>query len=332
MMSTNYAPVYVFMYLILGLILPPLRLCLRYFNFNSKTGQEAEATPWYSILFHRCVAYLSSDQMRPLDQRHHQKVFTFVQREKLAVRLATALGVLLTFGVMYPPLGVIVSIAGVAQIAAEQCLVGSIILESRSTSRFSEAYDRLPGEVKGLMALFRRCAWMVVPFSSGMLSFLVFDTMGYTHGWKDAIAPTVVLMLLPVVIILLATTVIWFLQPAVHVDEIQNAERPSEFIELDERWTLSHQRPSMMTSHPIEMSVFSNKTGGSSPCPSSPPPDSSVLSEMSPDHPATRKGEVTIINPLMARSGIATPPPSSSSPSPPPPIDDSPRSSSPSST
>eukprot|EP00981_Chlorochromonas_danica_P007319 scaffold1672_cov155-Ochromonas_danica.AAC.7 len=333
MMSTNYAPVYVYMYLILGLILPPFRLCLRYFNFNSKTVLEAEATPWYSLLFHRCVAYLSTDQMRPLDQRHHQKVFTFVQREKLAVRLATALGVLLTFGVMYPPLGVIVSIAGVAQIVAEQCLVGSIILESRSSSRYSEAYDKLPGEVKGLMALFRRCAWMVLPFSSGMLSFLVFDTMGYTDGWKDAIAPTVLLMLLPIAIILLVTTAIWFLQPAVKVEEIQNAERPSEFIELDERWTLSH-RPSLMTSLPIEMSVFSNKMGRSSPCPSPPPPDSSVLSEMSPGHPNSKRachenGEVAIINPLMARSQIPTPPPSSS-PSPPP-IDNSPRSSSPSS-
>lgn len=236
-MSINYTPVYVYMFIILGLIMPLAKLITRAYNLQHSqetaggSGAGAEAgmelktqetdasatappvaaapssapSPVLAVVVNPVSKLLacwrhfifatSSEQSKPLSQRYQPAMYTFFYREKIIVRFATALSVMLSFGVIFPPLAMVIGIAAVIMLITEQTMIGMILVEARG--RHCEQLDVLARECKGVMGLFRRSTWLIIPFGAVMQAYLVFDTMGYKHGLDTAILPAMVVLVFP---------------------------------------------------------------------------------------------------------------------------------------
>eukprot|EP01031_Cornospumella_fuschlensis_P026608 gene26609-32157_t len=122
------------------------------------------------------------------------------QREKAAVQIVNYFAILLCFGTVYPPLAAIACVSFAVQSWASQYLVVSLLSRCWAVQQRGAGggggsgqdvvgfyADLLARQCRDVASLFGSLVLYVLPFFFLLVGYLVFDTAGYTGGWREGL-------------------------------------------------------------------------------------------------------------------------------------------------
>jgi len=162
------------------------------------------ATP--GSMWFRVLDYSSYMNMKPLDRNHTGKVQRdefnpYFDANQLLVQLMTYLGIILTFGAVFPPLAVVMMVAIVSLIVTNKLVMGRFISNAleQNVPQYLDAIE-LDSRGVGLLHLnkLRISAWMVVSFAFAFYIVFFLDMLGNDVGFGGSFWVFIVLPLMPV--------------------------------------------------------------------------------------------------------------------------------------
>ncbi|RYH30907.1 hypothetical protein EON65_03935 [archaeon] len=163
--SINYFTVFIYMFMISGLILPLLKLWIRhYYKFIPNT------TRVYEVLIK-----VLPQVLKAVSAETEALSFRLFQREKFTLRMISHLATIMAFGAIYPPLAFIGFASTLAVICTEQFLLGQVLFEADSRG-YLWYRSQLIVDCDGISVLYFSCIWQIVPFCCLIVGYLVFDT------------------------------------------------------------------------------------------------------------------------------------------------------------
>lgn len=220
-MFLNFSAVFVYMLIITGLLLPTAKLVLRFYAWQEEKQEQqaleaarlggmrgdrlattratatesaavAAAYPETTLApsrFRSVLCRVLPAVLQPVRASSEQSEFRLFLKEKVVVRFVAMLGTLLAFGAVFPPIVLIVGASFCYITYVEEFLLASILYQA---DRLGFLWFRLQllVDVQGLRPLFYTTLWQVMPFALLLFAYLLFDTLGYSHGWKTAVMPT----------------------------------------------------------------------------------------------------------------------------------------------
>ncbi|RYG68682.1 hypothetical protein EON64_04650, partial [archaeon] len=215
----TYLPVFIYLFIFAGFVLPGCRLLLRQLMHRLQLDASSPAhSPGGAPGSHDSSYAAWKEWLRrtvPLlyQPAHPSPVLSssskFLSKEKLTVRCVSHLAILLVFGAIYPPLAIIGCVSVFLASYTEQYLLGSMVQEA-DWAGWLWYREKLSQDAVGLQELFAMTCWLLVPFACVSFAFLLFDTLGYTDGWKNA---TVVSIMVAIVWPLLVYAVLLVIHP-----------------------------------------------------------------------------------------------------------------------
>jgi hypothetical protein len=210
-----YAPTFVYLAIEVAFISPALQIALQQLHERATPG-----TMW-----HRFLDYWSYKNMKPLVANASGKVERdvyepFFDANQLIVLLLTYLGIILTFGVVFPPLAVVMMVAVVSLVVTNRLIMGRYICAAlklqqeealgRPTMASSPAAPSLGEEFLAAIELdsrgvgslhlrkLRTAVWMIVWFCCFFYALYGFETLGNSLSLQSAIWAFLAIPLLPI--------------------------------------------------------------------------------------------------------------------------------------
>lgn len=174
MISLNFTAVFIYMFIIVGVMLPVAKLTLSHGIRQLAADRRKSLAAWLPML------------LRPAFAESEQTPFQLFRKEKNVVRYVAYLGTMVTFGGIYPPLAAIVCLAICTATFTDQYLLGNLLTEADGLG-FLWYRLQLLSDSEGVAALFYPTIWQIMPFAGAIFGYLIFDTLGYSNGWKDAL-------------------------------------------------------------------------------------------------------------------------------------------------
>eukprot|EP01031_Cornospumella_fuschlensis_P024716 gene24716-29867_t len=123
-----------------------------------------------------------------------------IQREKVVAQIVNYFAILLCFGTVYPPLAAIACVSFAVQSWASQYLVVSLLsrcwaVQQRGAGGAGGSQQDVVGfyaellarQCRDVVSLFGSLVLYVLPFFFLLVGYLVFDTAGYTGGWREGL-------------------------------------------------------------------------------------------------------------------------------------------------
>ncbi|RYH18868.1 hypothetical protein EON65_26795 [archaeon] len=174
----NYTPVYVFLFMFCGILIPAAKLFIR--SAMHSTGDNFLKR---LIGKHVSALYLPAVPATELLSTQPKKLFS---KEKVTVRLTSSLGLLVAFGTIYPPLALIACFAMFSFTFTEHILQ-SLLIRQADSMGLSWYRERLGEDARGIGRLFISTLYFIIPYAALAFGYLLFDTLGYTNGWEDGL-------------------------------------------------------------------------------------------------------------------------------------------------
>eukprot|EP01038_Epipyxis_sp_PR26KG_P012208 gene12208-16353_t len=113
----------------------------------------------------------------------------FVDPSHVLVTLLTFLGILMTFGVMFPPLAVAVTATILTHVIFYKLLVGRFLTNAFETPsefvKFTSQVESMCKQVTSPLVLWR-CTWLLITLSCWYYTLFLFDMLGDTEGFYGA--------------------------------------------------------------------------------------------------------------------------------------------------
>ena len=218
----NFAAVHIFMFILVGLLLPALKLLMKsMYEWSRKTDAEGDKLDFKKIcrmLVARLLPYTLQDPL-PLRPTHipeasadtmtlYAEDVRYFYKEKLVVRLSAYLSIVLTFGVLFPPLAVIGSVAVYTTTYFEQYCISVFLSTIRNSNSSDEVNNGknynvfhllIERDCHGVVRLWYGVLWLFAPFASLLYAWIIFDTIGDKHGWLAGFIPAICMFALPFV-------------------------------------------------------------------------------------------------------------------------------------
>jgi hypothetical protein len=223
----NYVAVYLLMFIIVGIILPFLKLLAKVgYDRLKENEKERNSIPTSYVSFSRYTAhflerYCLSSYYKPLyrSQQTQEKVSRIVpvlfSKLFVIIQINSYLTILIAFGALFPPLSVIACCAVYSITYFEELSVGYLLLKSRESEKdkgvepvesgelgYLWYEDQLEKECKGIEESSNLTIWTTLIVSCLLYGYILFDTMGDTKGWKLALPMTLLISLLPFILLL----------------------------------------------------------------------------------------------------------------------------------
>eukprot|EP01031_Cornospumella_fuschlensis_P027828 gene27828-33606_t len=179
----NYTPVYVFLFTICGVVIPTAKIIIR-------RAMHATGDNWLKRLLWKYMSalYLPVVPITDLLPTQSKRVFS---KEKITVRLISTLGVLVAYGTVYPPLAFIACFS-VYSFTYTEHLLQSLCLQEADARGLSWYREQLGEDARGIGRLFISTLYFIIPYAALVFGYLIFDTLGYTNGWKSGIIVAVI--------------------------------------------------------------------------------------------------------------------------------------------
>ncbi len=185
---TNYASVYVYMFLFVAFGKPLLVV------FMERFYQEI---PRGSIL-HSAVSYTIYNMLKPADAHSIDTNKMLFRKERFVLRLLSKLAVFLTFGVVFPPLTVVLCVAFYSETYLNEVIMGRFLSSIADETLRLKYACILSRDCEGAMELLIKPLLMrVVPFAAFFYAFFVFDMYGDQVGWMGSVWAAVVMTATP---------------------------------------------------------------------------------------------------------------------------------------
>ena len=114
------------------------------------------------------------------------------------ITILTFLGVVLTFGAMFPPVAVAIALTIVSAIMGARFKVGSFV-EAALRGNHVEHLRIMGSECNGVgrTASLETAVWMLISFSCCFYTLILFDTLGDAVGFQGAYWVLIVMPLMP---------------------------------------------------------------------------------------------------------------------------------------
>lgn len=166
--------------------------------------QEEYVTTERSQLVQRIRKFCRSTTLRLSNCFRFDGIFN---QNLFIVQCISNFAVLLTFGVVIPPVAVIGCVAIISHTLYIQLLIGRFIAVTQE--KYYEEQPRnnvtmtvlmqLESECTGSMEKFASAVWIIDPFAAGFYAMLLFDILGSGVGWQKALWMPFVILSLPFV-------------------------------------------------------------------------------------------------------------------------------------
>ena len=137
----------------------------------------------------------TQDNLKRSDSTTRQQVYRI---ERVVVEIINCLSIVVSFGVVFPPLAVIGCAAVLSITYFNQLLVGRFVYSHRGKADSIALLEGLFRDCKPLEEMFMFGVWFVVPFVVIFYALLVFDTLGDAVGWKLALWAPILVCCFPV--------------------------------------------------------------------------------------------------------------------------------------
>ena len=191
---TSYCATFLYLALETAFVLPILEVLRIQYYKRLKTD-----TPWY-----RFVKYMMPRIVKPVDPKKdlvRDTVYLCFEANQFLVQLMTFLGLILTFGVVFPPLSAALLVAMISLIATNKLITGRYISAAveKDAPQYLAVIEKDCESVgfKHLSKL-KVAAWMLIVFSCFFYALFFFDTVGDAVGFQGGFWVFLVLPLLPV--------------------------------------------------------------------------------------------------------------------------------------
>jgi hypothetical protein len=193
---TYYAPAFVNLCIITVFVLPAAQLIgLQLLQILPSSCCNGYA--------HTLLRQIVPSILRPLPAQANDQdlagAVTYVQASRVLVSLATSLSVLLTFGVVFPPLGFALTFTVAATVLLTKLTIGRFLCGAEQRGELSVYLGILEQQCEGAgsAGFLRATAWMLVTLSCLFYTLFLFDTLGNSVGFRGAYWVLIMVPLLP---------------------------------------------------------------------------------------------------------------------------------------
>lgn len=193
---TSYAPTFVYLGLEVAFLAPLMNLLLL------KLYEHATPGSWWF----RVLNYNLSKKLKPLKALDNgaslvRSVYSpYFDANQLLVQLMTYLGIILTFGAVFPPLAVVMMAAIVSIILSKKLILGRFIL-SAVEQKMPQYLEVIELDAEGVGRLhvskLRVSGWMLASFAFCFYTLFLFDLLGDEVGFAGSFWVFIVLPLMP---------------------------------------------------------------------------------------------------------------------------------------
>lgn len=197
---TNYATIYMYMFIIITVYQPLKNLVAWcWINRNNKGDKTQPASKLTSFVDYLTsinrFSSLSFDTPR-YDHTNKKNVRKWFNVQKYTVRIYSYFIILVTFGALCPPLAIVGMIAIYAFTYHELNVTGKLLSDAKD-KHYLQLISYMEKDFGLANQHFARTIWLIVPFASLFIGYFVFDTLGDSVGWKNALWAPLVLISFP---------------------------------------------------------------------------------------------------------------------------------------
>jgi hypothetical protein len=160
--------------------------------------------PWYYRMIFAFLPYTLTPLV-PEPSTEIKSALLLFDKNRIIVRITAYFMVIMTFGVLFPPLAFILCFTVISLTLYEEMVIGRILYESEKLNYpwYKKQIDR---NCSGISNGLEYSLWTIVPVSCLFLGYIVFDTFGDDNGWKQALPPALVMMAVPILFLAFFTT------------------------------------------------------------------------------------------------------------------------------
>ena len=199
---TYYAPAFVILAIMSAFVAPGLTLLLKW--LHTKTGDRLSTN---NNLFQALDAILPLI-LKPIGAvvadnaaAPHSKLALYFDANSQLVTILTFLGILLTFGAVFPPVAAALALTIVIAVRFMKLKVGRFLQLALEVNSLLHM-DCIEAECNnvGSSAQLQTAVWMLISFSCCFYTLFLFDTLGDSAGFSAAYWVLVVMPLMPLVL------------------------------------------------------------------------------------------------------------------------------------
>ena len=193
---TYYAPAFVIMCIVDTFFIPSGQLLLQTLHLRATRG-----TVWFlllDMLLPRLLKPLGAGFDTDQDDTGAALVPVRVKANRIVVSLIIYLGLILTFGAVFPPLAVSLLVTAMTIAYYTKYKVGNFLLKAEEHDRllFAEKMQ-LECSAVGKLPILMSSMWMLISVSACFYTLFLFDTLGDSVGFQGAYWVLIVMPLMP---------------------------------------------------------------------------------------------------------------------------------------
>jgi hypothetical protein len=147
------------------------------------------------------------------------------ERHRFVVAVVNKITILLTFGVIFPPLAAISCFGLYRDTVFTQISIGRMVLHARDR-QFNDVIYAIDRDCHGVLRAFRSSIWLMGPIALSFYSLFIFDTLGDDIGFPKALWVLFVMPGLPLMYRFATDLRKWYLaseEVVIGIDEVGNA-------------------------------------------------------------------------------------------------------------
>ena len=188
---TYYAPAFVSMCIVSTFVTPLAQYTCQWLYERSTTY------PYW----HRRLGYILPKLMKPIDLTANVSSKGYLNSSGLMTTLIGLLALILTFGVMFPPLCVALTVTVLASVYMFRVNVRRFINSATEQQR-DQIVELLQAECNSVesMQMLKYSVWVLVTVSCWFYTLFLFDTLGDAVGFEKAYWVLIVMPLMPLVL------------------------------------------------------------------------------------------------------------------------------------
>lgn len=187
-----------------------------------------------------------------------KKLPTIFSKSRFVIELSSYFIVLISFGILFPPLIIIGTVALLSRLYFEKLFMGRILYESKRLE-YPWYEKKLEYDCQGVHQLFLLTWKPVLIIASFLFAYIIFDTWGDAAGWKSALPLTFLMAFLPILFTFIVEYVFSCLGKSV-----QNVAHDSQRDSANNRLTKIYDRNSSLfqVTNPIHSPSKSKTSDG----------------------------------------------------------------------
>jgi hypothetical protein len=197
--SIKFTAVYIFMFIIVGLIIPLIHVITRvlYYRYRNQYLQGKLNNRFHRFIYLICKAILPNRLKRLAPNPPKIKNFKLLANDRSIARYSSYLAILLSFGVLFPPLAVITLVSIYTVTYFEQFCIARILSDAKKMG-YTWYKSQVAKECENIPESWYDSLWLILPFACFTYACVIFDTLGDKYGWKTAAGPSSFVFALPI--------------------------------------------------------------------------------------------------------------------------------------